>query len=287
MNIVQDNHRKNFFTTFKTVELYIDYSNQRLKILNFFVISTITINEIIAYARRKKLGKIIYNCPEQFLIPFQDCGFVIEGIIDGYFQGEDAACISFFLDREREKSIHENEENKIIDFCKQDAKRFNSAKEATYKVRLAAAKDIPQMIQLFSAVFETYPSPVFSEDYLQKVMREQVLFIVAEEEGKIISIASADMDKVYLNAEITDCATYPEYRGRNILSELICRLEEELKHAGFTTAYSLSRAKNIGINKSLSKLGYLYSGRLINNCHICGGYEDMNIWVKILRDYPS
>jgi putative beta-lysine N-acetyltransferase len=269
---------------FKSVELYVDYTNQRLKILNFLVISKITINEIIAYGRQNKLGKIIYNCPEQLLIPFQDCGFVIEGIIDGYFQGDDAACISFFLDRERGKSIYENEENKIIDFCRQDPKKFISAKNRNYKVRQAVAKDIPQMIQLFSAVFETYPSPVFSKDYLQKAMREQVLFMVAEEEGKIISIASADMNKLNMNAEITDCVTYPEYRGRNILSELICGLEEELKHAGFTTAYSLSRAKNIGINKSLCKLGYLYSGRLINNCHICGGYEDMNIWVKILRN---
>jgi putative beta-lysine N-acetyltransferase len=284
MNIVPDNHRKNFFTTLKSVELYIDYTNQRLKILNFLVISTLTIKEIIAYARRKKLGKIIYNCPEHLLIPFQDCGFVIEGIIDGYFRGEDAACISFFLNNERKKSIYENEENKIIDFCREDTKKFTAAKNRTYKIRPAAAKDIPQMIQLFSAVFETNPSPVFSRDYLQKVMREQVIFMAAEEEGKIISIASADMNKFHMNAEITDCATYPEYRGRNILSELICRLEEELKHAGFTSAYSLSRAKNIGINKSFSKLGYLYSGRLINNCHICGGYEDMNIWVKMLKN---
>ncbi|MDD2234497.1 MAG: putative beta-lysine N-acetyltransferase [Desulfitobacteriaceae bacterium] len=282
MNISPDNHRKNFFTTFKSVELYIDYTNQRLKILNFLVISTITIKEIIAYAGRKKLGKIIYNCPEHLLRSFQDCGFVIEGIIDGYFRGEDAACISFFLNKERSKSIYENEENRVIDFCREDTKKFTSAKNRTYKVRSAEAKDIPQMIQLFSAVFETYPSPVFSRDYLQKVMREQVLFMIAEEEGKIISIAAADMNKLHMNAEITDCATYPEYRGRSILSELIYGLEEELKHANFTTAYSLSRANSIGINKSLSKLGYLYSGRLINNCHICGGYEDMNIWVKIL-----
>ncbi|HCP15639.1 MAG TPA: putative beta-lysine N-acetyltransferase, partial [Peptococcaceae bacterium] len=27
---------------------------------------------------------------------------------------------------------------------------------------------------------------------------------------------------------------------------------------------------------------YEYSGRLVNNCDICGGFEDMNIWVKRL-----
>ncbi|MFZ3130216.1 MAG: putative beta-lysine N-acetyltransferase [Desulfosporosinus sp.] len=282
MNTVQNNRQENYSTSLSGVELYVDYINERLKIINYSCISTEIINEIVSYARQKKLGKIISNCPERLLTPFMDCDFVIEGNIDSFFHGEDATCISYFLDRRRNKSVHENEENRIIEYCVHDAKEFTSIENKNYKVRRAVQTDIPQMIKLFSAVFETYPSPVFSRDYLQKVMHEQVLFMVAEEKGKIISIASADMDKYYMNAEITDCATYSGYRGRNILSELIYRLEAELKHTGFVTAYSLSRAKNIGINKSLSKLGYRYRGRLANNCHICGGYEDMNIWVKIL-----
>jgi hypothetical protein len=57
---------------------------------------------------------------------------------------------------------------------------------------------------------------------------------------------------------------------KNILSELIFQLEKQLKCKGFVTEYSLSMAKNFGINVSLSKLGYLYRGRLINNCNISG-----------------
>lgn len=223
------------------------------------------------------------NCHKHQINIFEECGFVAEGVIDGFFQGEDATCMSLFLDKRRENSLYEEKENRIIDYCVKNTNRFELTKNKNYTMRQAVPDDIPQMIQLFQAVFETYPTPIFSREYLQKVMRDHVLFMVAEEERKIISIASADLDKQHMNAEITDCATYPKYQGRNIVSELIFQLETHLKHNGFATVYSLSRANNLGINRSLSKLGYMYRGRLINNCNICGGFEDMNIWIKSLN----
>lgn len=78
--------------------------------------------------------------------------------------------------------------------------------------------------------------------------------------------------------------TIPEYRGQGLLSNLVYSLEQDLTQKGFYTLYSLSRAMNPGINAVLFKLGYKYTGRLINNCHICGGFEDMNIWVKKLKE---
>jgi len=274
---------KNFYTNYSGVDIYVDYRNKRLKILNCSCLSELKIKEIINYSKQEKLGKIIANCHKQHLSIFEECEFVVEGIIDGFFQGEDASCVSFFLDKKRENSLYEQKENRIIDYCVKSANEFTLTENKNYKFRQAELDDIPQMIQLFQTVFETYPAPVFNREYLQEVMQDHVLFMVAEEKGKIISIASADLDKPHMNAEITDCATYPKHRGRNILSELIFRLEEQLKGNSFTTAYSLSRAQNLGINKSLSKLGYMYRGRLVNNCNICGGYEDMNIWVKTLK----
>jgi len=114
-------------------------------------------------------------------------------------------------------------------------------------------------------------------------MDARIHFKAAFDNGKLVSIASADMDRKNLNAEITDCATYPQYRGRGLLSRLIKAIEEDLKNIGFYSVYSLSRAVNPGINISLSKLDYDYTGRLINNCNICGGFEDMNIWCKKLH----
>lgn len=36
------------------------------------------------------------------------------------------------------------------------------------------------------------------------------------------------------------------------------------------------------MNRVLVQHGYAYSGRLVNNCDICGGFEDMNLWAKEL-----
>ncbi|MCM1565208.1 MAG: putative beta-lysine N-acetyltransferase [Dehalobacter sp.] len=281
MNIEQDDC-KNFYTNFSGVDMYVDYRNKRLKILSHSLLSELIIKEIIDYSKKENLGKIIANCHKQDLSIFEECGFVAEGIIDGFFQGEDATCMSFFLDKKRENSLYGEKENRIIDYCVKNTNKFELTKNKNYTMRQAVPDDIPQMIQLFQTVFETYPTPIFSREYLQEVMRDYVLFMVAEEGAGIISIASAVLDKRHMNAEITDCATYPKYSGKNILSELIFQLETQLKRNGFATSYSLARANNLGINRSLSKLGYMYRGRLINNCNICGGFEDMNIWVKIL-----
>ncbi|WP_368292796.1 putative beta-lysine N-acetyltransferase [Dehalobacter sp. TBBPA1] len=282
MNIDQD-ECENLYTNFSGVDMYVDYRNKRLKILSHSLLSELIIKEIIDYSKKENLGKIIANCYKQDLSIFEECGFVAEGVIDGFFQGEDATCMSLFLDTKRKNSLYEEKENRIIDYCVKNTNKFELNKNKNYTIRQAVPDDIPQIIQLFQTAFETYPTPIFSREYLQKVMQDHILYMVAEEEGKIISIASADLDKQHMNAEITDCATYPKYRGRNILSELIFQLETHLKRNGFATAYSLSRANNLGINRSLSKLGYMYRGRLINNCHICGGFEDMNIWVKTLK----
>ncbi|WP_338053634.1 putative beta-lysine N-acetyltransferase [Pseudobacteroides cellulosolvens] len=238
---------------------------------------------IVNLAKCENLGKIISNSRIKILKNFRNCGFSIEGVINGYFNGEDAYCVSYFLDKDREVHINKEEEDKILYQCLFQKKRNSETKNLKYTIRNAEPNDIPQMIQLFLNVFETYPSPVFNGDYLKTVMNKQILFKVAVENGRIISIASADMDANNMNAEVTDCATYPEHRGRGILTNLIHSLECDLKKKGFFTLYSLSRAINPGINKALSNLNYKYGGRLVNNCHICGGFEDMNIWVKKLR----
>lgn len=284
MNVLNPKSQENYYTNVNGVKVFIDYTNERLKILDYQYISDNAITDIVSFAREKELGKVISNCRIKALEPFRKCGFKIEGLINGFFKGEDAYCISFFLDKKREVSMKMEEEDAILNQCDIKSKKSLILRNHQYIIRNAEISDIPQMIKLFSSIFETYPSPVFSSDYLQTVMNEQILFKVAVEDGRIISIASADMDKNNLNAEITDCATYHEHRGRGILPNLIQHLEQDLRQKDFYTLYSLSRAINLGINKSLSKLKYQYCGRLVNNCHICGSFEDMNIWIKKLKE---
>lgn len=281
MNAVQ--FESNYYLSYKDVELYVDYANDRLKILDYRNIAESATHKIINFAKEKSLGKIITNCRISFLNRFIEAGFTAEGMIKGFFHGEDAYCASYFIDKYRSVSLNKEEEDKILKKSIEGRSNFSSSKNASFLIRDACDADIPQMVKLFSEVFETYPSPIFSMEYLRKAMHEKVLFKVATIDDKIISVASADMDISNLNAEITDCATYPEFRGKGLLSNLIYSLEEDLKNKEFYTLYSLSRAINPGINISLSKLDYQYCGRLINNCHICGSFEDMNIWAKSLK----
>jgi len=278
--VAQYMYCENYDTTIKDVKVYVDYINKRLKILDYQSTSENVITEIINFAKKKGLGKIISNCRSLLLQTLRDRGFIVEGIIKGFFQGEHAYCVSYFIDPERKSTLSKAKGDYILSQCVSESKQNHPLGKYNHRIRQADASDIPQMIKLFAKVFKTYPSPVFNRNYLEKVMLEQALYKVAEEDGKIISVASADMDKLNLNAEITDCATYPEHRGKSIIQHLISAIEVDLLKKGFCTVYSLSRAVNPGINKTLSRLEYEYGGRLLNNCHICGGFEDMNIWVK-------
>lgn len=261
--------------------LYFDYFNSRLKILKYNVLSNDLTDEILRHAKRENLGKVIINCREEDLDVLKKAGFVVEGVINGFFRGKDAQCVSFFIDKERAQAKRVEEKDKILKMCmdKIPISQPEELKEG-YQLIDCGEKEIPQMIEIFKDIFKTYPSPVFDANYLKKMIKEKMLFKAILKNGKIISIASADMDEENLNAEITDCATYPEYRGQGLLTNLIYSLENDIRKKGYYTLYSLSRAINPGINILLRKQGYHYKGRLINNSNICGGFEDMNIWVK-------
>lgn len=272
------------------IKIYIDYTNSRMKIIKFESISVSSIKRLIHFAAGERLGKIICNCETENIKNFIQAGFCLEGRIDGYFKGRDAFCMSYFVSSRRKicsDGDREKENALLIKSLDISNTFIYDSNNLRYHIRDAAESDIKEMAELFSNVFFTYPSPVYDEEYLkQTMMKKKVLYKAAVYNEKIIGIASADMDKENLNAEITDCATYPKYRGKGVLANIIYFLESDLENMGFITLYSLSRATNIGINFALSKHGYSYRGRLINNCDICGGFEDMNIWVKSFKKGP-
>lgn len=275
----------NYYTKIDQAQIYVDYTNSRVKIVKFDNISVQNIRRIVYFALKQHLGKIICNCDTESFANFVEAKFHLEGKIDGYFKGKDAFCMSYFINSSRKLYRNKDKENSFL------IKSLNARNTFVYRdtnfkyhIRDANENDIKSMIELFSNVFFTYPSPVYDEEYLKKTMNKKVLYKVAVDNDKIISVASADLDEENLNAEITDCATYPEYRGQGILSNIIYSLELDLKNRGFITLYSLSRAINPGINLVLSKHDYKFKGTLINNCNICGGFENMNIWVKNINN---
>ncbi|MBM7614468.1 putative beta-lysine N-acetyltransferase [Alkaliphilus hydrothermalis] len=209
---------------------------------------------------------------------------VYEGKIDGFYNGEDAYIYSQFFNPERNFSPYKEQQQQLIEAVQK--KYQKPLKELVlpdeYEIRKADVSDVIEMANVFGKVFETYPTPMDQPKYIKKVMKEETIFSLITHDDKIVSIASADINPKYKNAEITDCATLPEFRGNGFLSHIIAHLEDRLKEKKVPNLFSLTRAISTGMNHVIAKHGYSYRGTLVQNCDISGSFEDMNIWVKQL-----
>jgi putative beta-lysine N-acetyltransferase len=253
-----------------------------------------------------KVGKIIVYASLENIKELETCGYIEEGIISGYYAGKkDCHILSSYLESSRGVSSNKEKEDQITKNCltkvgiarrkpnKQDDHRKKESigirKEGIgfpkeYSIKPAVQADASLMAMLYRQEFKFYPAPLHMESYLLKTMDSNVLYFLAEKQGKILSLASAEMDPINKCAEVTDCLTISSERGRGLMKELIKALEKELSNRGFRSSYTLCRASSSGINSAFASLGYAYTGRLINNCKIGNGFEDINIWCKMLKE---
>ena len=72
------------------------------------------------------------------------------------------------------------------------------------------------------------------------------------------------------NVEMTDFATHPGCRGRNLPGYLLTLMEEVMRAAGMRTAFTIARGLSYPINSTFARAGYLHGGTLTNNTSICG-----------------
>lgn len=79
---------------------------------------------------------------------------------------------------------------------------------------------------------------------------------------------------------MTDFATLPDQRGKNLSVLLLNALEKSMKEQGITTLYTMARLNSIGMTKTFLKMDYCYSGTLIKNTNIAGKIESLNILYK-------
>ncbi|WP_026478585.1 putative beta-lysine N-acetyltransferase [Alkaliphilus transvaalensis] len=242
------------------------------------------LEEIERTDEKHEIEKVSVYTEEGELELIESLDLIYEGKIDGFFNGNDALIYSQFINPERSHSTHKEVQEKIIHTVtnKYQGKTSNLILPEEFEIRKADTSDVIEMANVFSKVFETYPVPMDEPKYIKKVMREETLFSLITHKDRIVSIASADINSKYNNAEITDCATLPEYRGNGLLSHIISHLEERLLEENVPNLFSLTRAISTGMNHVIAKHGYEYRGTLVQNCDISGSFEDMNIWVKQL-----
>jgi putative beta-lysine N-acetyltransferase len=268
------------------VRAFFDNYNRRLKVLDYEATDYRAMADRLAWlARENHYDKIFLKAHAHDWQKFLGLGYMLEGILKYFYRGDNAYVLSRFGSIDRVTSPHLIEESLLIETLLKDGPPDPPPPlPEGYSLVSATDEHIPALVTLYREVFSTYPSPLTHPDYIQQTMRRHVVYrAVIDPSGTLVSAASAEIDDKHSNAELTDCATFKTQRGKGLMYSLLGALEGDLRDRGIITGYTLARARSVGMNRVFYRLGYEYSGRLLNNCDIYGEFEDMNVWVKPLR----
>ncbi|MZP31203.1 putative beta-lysine N-acetyltransferase [Heliobacterium undosum] len=235
----------------------------------------------ISLAREQGLEKIWLWTFDKDVAEFQASGFVEEGRIPEDSYAKPTVILAHYLRPERGRSEYIAEEDILLRHIQEAPVRPLSPLPEGLRVAHLSPVDSPAISRLMQAVFASYPTPVDDPRYIAGLMEKGCHFAGVFDGEELVSMAAAYPDKRWQRCEITDCATLDGYRGLSLTERLIGRLEPLMLHWMPFRFYTLARARSYGINRTFFKLGYRFCGRLINNCHIAGGYEDMNLWVRL------
>jgi len=209
-------------------------------------------------------------------------GFLSEGFIAGYFaDGEDAQIWVAFGNETRAEAPRDGLHDDIVRLAA--AKPIIVPRPAAGCESVAAGLDLaPAIAELMLATFDDYPTPISLEIIAEQIRSGSNVFrCMKNAAGEIVASASAEVDHERRTAEMTDCATRPDQRGAGHMACLLQDLAGDVKsQLGITDLYTLARADEVGMNCVFGKLGYLYTGRLVNNCRMPNGWESMNIWCR-------
>lgn len=240
--------------------------------------------DLIAMARQHDYSKVFIKVPAENSEQFVQAGYMREASIPRLFNGADTGVfMGYYLNKLRATETNAAVLDKILHMAlDKSGTAINVFDRALFARQQCEKEDVEEMAAIYKTVFETYPFPIHDPCYLLDSMQNNVNYFGVEKDGDLIALSSAEIDKTALNAEMTDFATLPEWRGNSLAIHLLLRMEKELREQGIKMAYTIARAVSIGINIIFAKLGYTYGGRLKNNTNISGGVESMNIWYKTI-----
>ncbi|MBS1976709.1 MAG: putative beta-lysine N-acetyltransferase [Bacteroidetes bacterium] len=263
------------------VRVSVDSYNKRLRVDDY----SGSLNEVLFLITAQIepwVEKLILKSRETDVNYFLDAGFRQEAVINGYFAGVNMAFLVRYLNYDRQVTALGESEEDILQ--KVHGLSFPAFHPDPKGIVEAVPEDAKRLAELYASVMKIYPTPIYDPDFVLQTIRDGTLYVYLEEDGKIVSAASAEPNMKWKNAELTDCATLPEAQGKGRMQQLLYFLEKKIKAQGFMCAYTIARAQSFGMNKVFHQLGYHYGGRMTNNCYIYSGLEDMNVWYKLITD---
>jgi len=235
-------------------------------------------------ALKNGYGKIFAKISAPAWNAFKSADYIKEAVVPGFFTGKtDGLFISKYFTAERKRAQNIQ---KLLRFFKQagegSANNIHRAGRVTQDVVSCKPSDAAEMSVIYQQVFKSYPFPIEKPIYLKRMMKEGVLYFCIRIEGRIAAIAAAEIDLVSKNAEMTDFATLPKWRGMGFAGMLLSHMDQKTRKLGIKTAYTIARAASKGMNSAFKNSGYNYAGLLKNNSQICGSIQSMMVWYKHL-----
>lgn len=266
-----------------SAEIFRSPYNQRIQVLRYeaddFVAMAL---DLKAMALAEGFGKVFFKAPLGDRSALEAAGMESEATIDGYFRGEPAIVMSSFLNDERRRRPHLDQQAEILETVRRQPGRGKAAElPEGYRMAVAVPEDCEPLARLYAEVFASYPFPITDPGYLRSTMADNVLYrLVRDADGELVGVASAEMNPDLANAEMTDFATLPSQRGLGLAQHILGALEADMADRSVWNLYTIARARSAGMNRVFANRGYRWTGTLVNNCHIAGQFEDMHIWCK-------
>ena len=267
------------------VKVMLDNYNRRIKVIDYRAQDyAALVAKLDFLASANNFDKIWIKGSDRDWERFLRHGYVLEGLLKWARRGRTAYMLSKFRSQKRMNSPALMKETLLIEEITARKRGKPKPLPQDYSLDYARESDLDGMLALYKRVFSTYPSPLTYREYLTAVLHRDAIFrVIRNEKGAVVAAASAELDQAQLAAELTDCATHPDQRGKGLMSVLLQALEGDLRGMGYVCSFTLARARSFGMNAAFHALGYEFNGRMINNCDIYGAFEDMNLWVKDLR----
>lgn len=210
-------------------------------------------------------------------------GFRREAVIRGFYpEGVDAHLWATYPNPDRLSSQKEGVHQAGVAIAESKPVLASPELPLGYECRVAEPADAAEIANLMTQTFPVYPSPI-EESLIEAQIRTYAnhFRMVLDPCGDTVAVASAEIDHQRSSAEMTDCATRPDCRGRGLMVHILAELEADLLRLfEVTDLYTIARADEIGMNCVFSKSGYDFTGRLMNNCRMPNGWESMNVWCK-------
>ncbi|MGB3222004.1 MAG: putative beta-lysine N-acetyltransferase [Desulforhopalus sp.] len=242
--------------------------------------------EILEYidnlADSNSYTKIFCKVPFWAVPGFMAKGFSMEAYIPNFYKNQsDVFFVSKFLESDRASG---GEYDKLEGLSRlliaYRTKKTEGQSNKSVQIKVLKRKDVDEISNLYKKTFVSYPFPIFDPAYIYQTMKNNVQYFGIEAKGRLVALSSAEIDPQGKNAEMTDFATMPDYRGGQSATHLLSEMELAMETQGITTLYTIARLNSPAMNKTFLKHSYKYAGTLINNTNISGKIESMNVFYK-------